>query len=275
MAPDPALSFRAPIAPLADFVEKLWLCEAPAFPHALERVLPDGSMTLVVNLVADESRLYGAGGACEKLRGATLHGPQTEPFVIDTAERRSVIGIHFKPGGAYPFFGVGAGELRDRHVSLEALWGARADSLRSELLEAAGPARRFDALERALLRRAASVPRRHPGMVAALGALASPHGAPRIDALEERLGVSRKRLARSFEDEVGLAPKRLARILRFQRALAAMAAQPDTETLTSIALACGYYDQAHFVRELRALAGASPSAIRAAGTRSNHLAVAE
>ena len=62
---------------LAGFVEKLWLCEAPPQPHDRERVLPDGSMTLVVNLADDEMRHYAADGACRRLRGASLHGAQS------------------------------------------------------------------------------------------------------------------------------------------------------------------------------------------------------
>jgi AraC-like DNA-binding protein len=276
VAPDPVLRFRVPSAPLAGFVAKLWLCDAPALPHARERVLPDGTMTLVVNLADDEVRHYGGDGACHRLPGITLHGPQSAPFVIDTAEQRSVMGVHFAPGGAYPFFGAAAGELRGRHVPLDALWGAGASSLRSELLEARGAEHRFDALERALVRRFAGTPRRHPGMLAALRALASPGSAHRIGTLEERLGVSRKQLARRFDDEVGLAPKRLARILRFQRALGALGGPRGARTLADLALACGYYDHAHFVRDFRAFSGASPSAILAAGgTRANHLALAD
>jgi AraC-like DNA-binding protein len=208
MSEAPRQVLRAPRAELADFVEKLWLVEAPAQPHARERILPDGSMTLVVNLADDEVRTYAPDGACARLRGSSVHGAQDAPFVIDTAEQSQVVGVHFKPGGAYPFFGVGVGELRGRHVSLPELWGAAADSLRSELLEARSDAARFAAIERALLRRVtAAPPRRHAGMLAALRALASQQPPERVATLADRLGVSPRRLASRFEDEVGLAPR--------------------------------------------------------------------
>jgi AraC-like DNA-binding protein len=277
MSEAPREVLRAPRAELADFVEKLWLSEAARQPHARERILPDGSMTLVVNLADDEVRTYTPDGACVRLRGASLHGAQPAPFVIDTAEQSSVIGVHFKPGGAYPFLGVAAGELRGRHLSLADLWGSAADSLRSELWDARSDDARFAALERALLRRVtAAPPRRHAGMLAALRALARPCAPERIATLADRLGVSSRLLTRRFADEVGLAPKRLTRIFRFQRALAALASPASAANLGRVALDAGYYDHAHFVRDFRAFAGTSPSGLLAAGgNRANHVAVAE
>jgi hypothetical protein len=32
--------------------------------------------------------------------------------------------VHFKPGGAFPFFGLAANDLLDTHVSLQDIWGA-------------------------------------------------------------------------------------------------------------------------------------------------------
>ena len=45
------------------------------------------------------------------------------------------MGVHFKPGGAFPFLGLPAGELADTHVDLEALWGSFANRLRERICE--------------------------------------------------------------------------------------------------------------------------------------------
>jgi len=49
---------RRPAGPLAGFVRVLWFYEGPARPHAKERLLPDGSMELVINLHDDEIRVW-------------------------------------------------------------------------------------------------------------------------------------------------------------------------------------------------------------------------
>jgi AraC-like DNA-binding protein len=51
-------------------------------------------------------------------------------------------------------------------------------------------------------------------------------------------------------------------VLRFRRALALLAA-PGGAPWAEVAVACGYYDQAHLNREFRALAGRTPTALLA------------
>ena len=77
--------------------------------------------------------------------------------------------------------------------------------------------------------------------------------------LAAELGWSRRHLAARFRDEVGVSPKALARLLRFERALELL----GTRTLADIAYECGYYDQAHFNRDFRAFAGATPGELLA------------
>ena len=47
-----------PQGPLARFVDCFWLTEGYLQPHKKERLLPDGSMALVINLRENKSRLY-------------------------------------------------------------------------------------------------------------------------------------------------------------------------------------------------------------------------
>src|SRR6476646_5097323 len=122
-----------PRPPLNNFVDLFWLYDgySPG-SHRKERLMPDGSVELVINLKEDEARIYDRENLekCERLPGALICGPHSSFFVIDTAQQACVIGIHFKPGGAFPFFRMPAGELHNLHVSLEDLWGNAAGLLR-------------------------------------------------------------------------------------------------------------------------------------------------
>jgi AraC-like DNA-binding protein len=72
-----------------------------------------------------------------------------------------------------------------------------------------------------------------------------------------RSGYSHRRFAALFREAVGLGPKRYARVLRFEAALARIAA--DTRPgWAELALDSGYCDQSHFQRDFRALAGITP-----------------
>ena len=91
--------YRRPSPRLAGFVEILWYWEGPRRPHDFERLLPDGSMELIVNLREDEVRAYDRRDLrrFERLEGCILTGPRSEYFVIDTDQQTRVLGVHFRP----------------------------------------------------------------------------------------------------------------------------------------------------------------------------------
>ena len=116
---------HVPRPPLSEFIELLWLFENAAPSHESERVLPTGTVELVINL-------HQRTGSFDAL----VAGPHSRFFILDTNRPAAVIGVHFKPSGAFPFLALPVDELRNRHVSLEALWGGRATQLRERLLAA-------------------------------------------------------------------------------------------------------------------------------------------
>src|SRR5919197_3172086 len=154
---------HTPVAPpLPALVEHVWsLSDAPA--HAREHVVPSGTLELVVNLREDEFRIGESAGPeeCRRFSGAMVSGAYRSFFVIDTRAHASIVGVHFRPGGALPFLGVPPGALGDAHVDLATLWGrAAAGELRERLCAAATLPERFRILERALLDRLRRTTRR-------------------------------------------------------------------------------------------------------------------
>ena len=250
----------------------LWLYDGWSPGHEKERALPDGSVELVINLREDETRLYDADDPSRVRRygGAVVCGPHSRYFVIDTAEQVSAIGVHFRPGGAFPFLGMPADELADQHVSLEALWGRAARELRERVLEAATPEEKLDVLEETLGARLASAAR-HPAVAFALSRFrANPH-AMAIARVEGEIGLSPRRFIEVFRREVGLTPKLFCRVRRFQRVLARINRQ-EPIAWADVAVSCGYYDQAHFIHDFKAFSGISPTAYLAAeGRHPNHV----
>ncbi|MGH9592190.1 MAG: DUF6597 domain-containing transcriptional factor, partial [Bryobacteraceae bacterium] len=131
-------SYHSPQPPLSEFIYKFWLFEGYTAPHAKERLLPDGTVQLIFNLKEDRVRVYDRNGGenYESISGSLVSGAHSQYFVIDTAEQSDVLGVHFRPGGAFPFLGMPAGELRNRQVGLQDLWGREASELRERLLAA-------------------------------------------------------------------------------------------------------------------------------------------
>lgn len=250
-----------PQPPLSEFVELFWSYEGYNPPHVRERVIPTGTMQLIFNLCEDEIRVYDRWDhhRFQSFRGSLTSGVHSQFVVIDTASQTSTVGVHFKPGGAYPFVGVPAGELRDADVPLESLWGAKTLELRDQLLEAKAPETRFRVLERELLARVERPLSHHPAIAFALREFQSAPHTLAVKEASERTGLSQRRFIQLFRDEVGITPKLFCRIQRFQKAIRLLGSGRRVEW-ADVALGCGYFDHAHFVHDFRAFSGTTPTA---------------
>jgi transcriptional regulator GlxA family with amidase domain len=88
--------------------------------------------------------------------------------------------------------------------------------------------------------------------------------------LAQRLGISKRNLERRFSQEIGLSPKQLAKTIRLQ-ALLKMLNQSQSKSLTELALECGYYDQAHFIKDFKEFTGLSPKQFYADNLKMSNL----
>jgi len=263
-----------PNPPLSEVVSMFWLYEGSSRPHAMERLLPTGTMELVINLREDESRIYDRENTSrhQTLPGALVCGAHSEYFVLDTACQQAVIGVHFKPGGAFPFFKLPVSELRNSHVSLETLWHGLAGELRERVLAAPTPEAKFHVLEQVLLAAATRPLVHHPVVAFALNQL--PH-ARTVSDVTDRIGLSRRRFIQLFDEEVGLTPKLYSRVLRFQQVLHLVQNQRQVDWV-EVALACGYFDQAHFIHDFRSFSGLNPTAyLTVRGEFLNHVPITD
>jgi AraC-like DNA-binding protein len=250
---------HVPRPPLDQFIELLWFHEKLNCNHRLERVLPDGSMELIINL-RDEARHVFDGVTHRprrSYRGSWLSGPHSEFIIIDTAPDASMIGAHFRPGGASAFLGLPLDELRNSVVELESIWKGGSRSLRDELFEAATPSAKFRILEEALLARWRNAAPRHRAVIYALERFTREPQSVTVSKVTSEIGLSSRRFIEVFTGHVGLTPKVFCRVRRFQRVLNQIQ-QTRNVVWTDIATECGYYDQAHFIHDFKEFCGITP-----------------
>ncbi|HZU32186.1 MAG TPA: AraC family transcriptional regulator [Candidatus Angelobacter sp.] len=267
-----------PQPPLSNFVELFWFYDGfPQRTHKKERLMPDGSVEIVINLREDETRVYDRENLeqCSRLPGSVVCGPHSSFFVIDTAEQDSVIGIHFKPGGIFPFFKLPADELQNQHISLQDLWGAEGGMLRERLLEAPTPQAKLKTLETCLLAQACQPLERHPAVGFALELFSTGNTSLAIADVSEQIGISSRRFIQLFSNQVGLTPKLFCRVRRFQQVLKKVRTGAEFDW-TEIAADCGYYDQAHFIHDFKAFSGINPTTYLLSNTEHlNHVPIHE
>jgi AraC-like DNA-binding protein len=248
----------APPASLGRHVQCLWRIRAPAGDATPQRILPDGSVELVLNL-GDAFRRHEPDGQIGVQPRALVVGITDRPLIIEAAGRVDLIGVRFRPGVAGGVLGIPqaalAGACHDlRDLGVRPLHG---------LLEVVGNADsdrdRLGCMEAGLLE--ASRQARPPATTVhqAAGWIVGHAGRAPIGGLAHLTGQSQRHLERQFRREVGLTPKGLARIRRFQSLVARLAGAAPPRWAT-LAIECGYTDQAHLTREFRAFAGTTPAA---------------
>jgi AraC-like DNA-binding protein len=262
------LRTHIPGPPLDEYIDRFWYCsDTPV--HAPERILPSGAADLIINLTSDEIRIFDGSDPVTPRRypGAVVSGPYSKHIMVDPLPRASLLGLHFRPGRAASILGVPVIELADAHVPLETLWGRTAVELRERLSAATTSAQRFAILEDALLKRLRQASPRHGAMPIALNAFERVDAAEKIRDLARRVGLSQRHFIQLFTAEVGLTPKLYSRVRRFQRAreLVRDIAEPEW---AAIALACGFFDQSHMIRDFGEFSGLSPVAY--VGQRTRH-----
>lgn len=248
-----------PQPPLSDLVGCLWYSEGAPATHTRERLLPNGECAIIVNLRDEPMRIYDARDIARynSYGHAVLSGARSDFFVIDTNQQERVVGIQFRPGGAFPFFRMPASEAEGASIVLDDLWPGRVSDIREQLLAAPGVDAMFEVLERSLLAQLARPPELHPAVAYAIRHFC--HCLPRssVASVTERVGLSPRRFIELFHRQVGLTPKTFSRVRRFQQTLHAVHDRREIDW-AQVALENGYYDQAHFIHDFQEFSGFTP-----------------
>ena len=247
-----------PSPPLRDYIEDLYYLDGPA-PYPRQKALPVASSNLMINL-GEPFDVYKPD--------------QVEPFItcteswwvgvwdtyhsVDWPRNVSFYGVHFKPGGAYPFLGFPLSEMNAQVVPLNTIWGSYASEIRERLCAAPTVQAGFAFLERQLLARLCAAPHAFHIVRNAVTEISQSHGALSIRGLSEQMGISQNHLSTQFKRLVGIPPKEVARFYRFAHVLRLIdsAKSPD---LTRIAHQAQFYDQSHLNRDFVAFTGHSPT----------------
>jgi AraC-like DNA-binding protein len=249
-----------PAPPLDRYIEWLWWSYRDRPQAHGEHMLPSGCAQLVF-LLHEQAVVCRPSASPEPLAwtGSVVHGPQSSYFRTAAKPKGAAVGVSFRPGAAGAVLGVPLNEFADRHVGLDAVWGARATDLRQRLRGAVSPQQLFRILETDLCARIHRPLLMHPAIAHALASHPSAGTSPAtVTSLARASGYSPRHFIALFRAAVGFAPKHYYRIRRFNAAASSLAAA-DAAALSQIAATHGYADQSHLTREFREFAGTTPA----------------
>ncbi|MFC0105861.1 helix-turn-helix domain-containing protein [Kibdelosporangium aridum] len=221
-------------------------------------LVPTGGVKLIIRFGDPLRSAFGTSGAVPVSASAVVVGPKDGPGRTVHAGEVHSLQLSLTPLGAYSLLGVPMRALSGAAVDLADVLGPGVNRLVERLALTGDWGARFRLLARVFGERMALGHRPDPAVVWAWQRLCGSGGGVSVSELATEIGMSRRHLSRRFHDQVGLPPKSLARVLRFRRALRLRKAVPQ-RSWSRIAAECGYYDQAHFNADFRALAGCTPT----------------
>lgn len=241
----PALHRRVlPSAGVAAFVEHFWMVrwDLRDQPSFVAETLPHPCVHIVF-----ESGGHGRIGGVHRGRFTR---------VLEGDGR--VFGIKFRPGGFHPYWRRPLSELVDRSLPLHEIFGEAGQGLASAILACEDDEGRMSIAEDFLQSRLPAP----DGNVLLIDQLVARIVADReltqVDHLVALSGLNKRALQRLFNQYIGISPKWMIQRYRLHEALERLDRDlaPDW---AEFALALGYFDQAHFIKDFKAMIGRTPA----------------
>ncbi|MFZ2996463.1 helix-turn-helix transcriptional regulator [Sphingobium sp.] len=209
-------------------------------------------------MVAGGGSYHFHDGAVMATPDVCLLGPTMGATRFELNRPSRVLGISLLPAGWLALHGDDASGMADRLCDMEAAQGEIYARLLLDLR--ATDEADMDAMAARCWRTMGGlISVLRPAtwdLLAAVDAWLMGDGSPRIEVLAEATGLSPRQLARLTNKYYGAPPKLLARKYRALRCSARIAL--DQESWQQLCEEAGFYDQSHFIREIKHFIGLTP-----------------
>ncbi|MDR3447970.1 MAG: helix-turn-helix domain-containing protein [Dyella sp.] len=232
---------HAPPDELTEWVEHFWLEKWD---------LRDGSPQARVVLPHPSVHLVFAPGRSK------IYGVQLRRFARELSGQATILGIKFRPGAFYPFFGkpislIANASMAAEHVFPDAL------SAEQRILACGDDHAMVDTAAKFLI---AHLPALDPNTGLACSiveAIVNDGEMTRVEHLTARFGLSERKLQRLFQRYIGASPRWVIKRYRVYDVLTQLTLGEPAAGAT-LAQNIGYFDQAHFQNDFRKMIGCSP-----------------
>lgn len=226
------------------FIEAFWTVSASV--PTLLRILPDGCNDLIIHYSAHAPKV-------------TLVGPMTRPDKSWAKPGEYFVGIRLQPGVLLRQSCTNLSQVRDQHIL--ASEGVSRDLLALLYRPNFSEGNLLDSLEHWAQTQARQDQWISDSAVDDALCRIQENPLLPVQSLYHDFPLSSRALERRFLKMVGITPKFYARVLRQQ--LAARRLSESVVSMAGLAQDLGYADQAHFIRDFKALAGLTPDRFRA------------
>jgi AraC-like DNA-binding protein len=219
-------------------------------------ILPDAAPEFIVHLGTPPEIMTGSSN-WQKQPQAYLYSAAQQCLQLRVSESMDLFAIRFRPWGVSRFSHRPMSELLDHCVSPAKSFGKLGELLVKSVTESTGEQQRIEALNTTLLAALDSQDRHHDVIDALIKTVGD--ASQSTHNLSKALSRSSRTVNRIWQKLVGVSPRSYAKLMRFHSSLELInAGRP----LAWVANECGFADQSHMARQIKDIAGLSPSHLR-------------
>ena len=227
---------------LAYYVEQYWIVrwDLRGKKSHLQENIPHPCIHLV--LERNNSRIIGA---------------VTRKYAYSLRGLGKIVGVKFRPGGFYPFINSPVSSFTDDTINPDKVFGKQCEDFINDVLSDTEDATIVARVEKFL---ESYLPLHKDKNIEKVNQIIEKIGADRsITKVEDLLplyDIQKRNLQRLFKTYVGVGPKWVIKKFRLHEVLEKM--ESGSVDWQQLILELGYYDQAHFIKDFKAIIGKSP-----------------
>lgn len=246
-----------PIAPLQRIVKTIWVLEDVSSTGSdYEKIFPDCCAEMIFH--GSDPMWQRENNESVKQERHFVYGQISKFIELRSVKKVFVIGVKFYPWGLSSLSDIPQYEMQQYRVAIPDIF-KNADACIQEKIDCTKPVeQKIGLIQQFLLKILLARKNRfsNDSLEYAVSQIQQSDGLQKIASISDRLNISTRELERRFKKYIGISPKQMSRIYRFQSALQL---KDTASSLTDIAHAAGYYDQSHFIREFKDIAGINPN----------------
>jgi AraC-like DNA-binding protein len=241
---------------LKPYVRCFWVFEhdlAADKPSYIYRSVADGCAEIVFHYKGVFCDITGNNSSAEYLSGLHSQTSQYSRFIIH--EDFGIFGAYLYPYAIPRLFGLPAEETTNTQLDLQVLLGPEGKFLEEQIMLAVDSVQRVNILSAFLEKQLHKRQMLEKSMMLAVRYAIHDGTGSNVNDLASKFSLSTRQFDRKFKIYSGFSPKMYLRLTRLQNALKQYG---HDKSLTQIAYECGYYDQSHFIHDVKAFTGYHP-----------------
>ncbi|MDD3040241.1 helix-turn-helix domain-containing protein [Bacteroides sp.] len=243
-----------PDALLTPYIETYWTACGFQGPKESHRILPDGCVDIILSL--------NSSAHFELIPfHPTIIGTMTTFCNGSYTNEVYLVGIRFRPAGFTAFCRVPIHEFTDKRIDLALVESLFDERFYGGLPEKETTTEVIRHIDSYFIRKLKDVFIPEARIVYAIELIRQSNGVLSPDEIAHKSCLSIRHFERKFKAAIGTSPKTFSKIVKFQHTCDYLRMNND-KSLLSAAIDCGYYDQAHLIKDFKALSGSTPSSFK-------------